>query len=270
MFETSPDPWPTDDPADLRPRYRLCRLAFGLGALALALQSADIALTIGSRFLEAPELSHLVGHPNWRLSVGTPITWGAFLSALLLVGRWRDLSWNRRAGLLLLLNALDVGFWASDNARLLGLALPPRRDNWLLHVCLAMQWVELMLFASLASEVSAHLGRPDAAEASRPARTMGLIGLGLWFVTLLACTVLVPGRWPVFQVRVLEVFLLLLASWALMAVMAFQVTVLCAHASRECGRLLSELARDPQEAHLPRPSAGPFEEPPSKRRDPWA
>ncbi len=264
-----PSDWLDNEKPDLRPRYRLCKLAFGLASMALGLQCADIALSLGAQFFGMADLWKLVHSPRWRLFVGTPITWSAVVGSYLLLGRWRHPGWNRRAGLLALMNAIDLGFWASDNGVLLGFQIPELQDPWLRYAGSVLQWFELMLFASLAAEVASHLGRAEATEASRLTRSFAMVGLTLWFIILLSCTAWFPARFPVFRVRSFEVFLLILGSQALLAISAFQVTILCLQASRECGRLLAELGPPDHGDDLLRSRSEAIDESHSKSDDSW-
>lgn len=270
MLDVTPPDWPYNEKPDLRPRYRLCKLGFALASLALGLQCADLALSLGAQFFGMVDVWKLVQSPRWRLLVGTPITWSAVLGAYLLLGRWRHASWNRRAGVLMLMNAIDLGFWASDNGRLLGLSIPELQDPWLRYAGSVLQWFELMLFALLAADVSSHLGRPESADGSRLARSFAMVGLTLWFLILLSCTTWLPGRGPVFRIRSLEVYLLILGSQALLAITAFQVTILCSQASRECARLLAELGPADHGDELLRSRSEGSDDPRSKSGDPWA
>lgn len=269
LDELSPD-WPEEKP-DLRPRYQLCKLGFALAAMALGLQCANLALVLSFQFFGLPEVGVLVQNPYWGLVVGTPISWGALVAALLLLGRWQHAAWNRRAGLLFLMNAIDVGLWASDNSRLLGLDLKLLEDPWLRYALSALQWFELMLFASLAAEVAAHLGRTEASDSSRLVRSLASIGVIFWFLILLNCSSWLPGRGPVFRIQSLEIYLLLLGSHALLGITAFQVTILCSQAGRECQRLLVELAaRSDQGDELLRSRSESSDDLWTESDDPWS
>lgn len=268
MLDEIPPDWPEEKP-DLRPRYQLCKLGFALASMALGLQCADLALGLSFQFFGLPEVGQLVQNPYWRLVVGTPISWGALVAALLLLGRWEHAAWNRRAGLLLLMNAIDVGLWASDNSRLLGVDLKLLEDPWLRYALSVMQWLELMLFASLAAEVAVHLGRSEAGDSARLVRSLAIIGVIFWFLILLSCTNWLPGRGPVFRIQSLEVYLLLLGSHALLGITAFQVTILCSQAGRECQRLLLEMARSEQDDELLRSRSESADDPWSESDDPW-
>lgn len=246
-----------DDP---KPRYRLCKLGFALGAIALGLQCASISLNIVALFGGVEELQQLVTNPTWDLLVGTPITWSALIGSYLLVGRWNEPRWNRRVGLLLLMNAVDLAFWASDNARFLGFTIPELQDPWFRHVGGVLQWFELMLFASLACDVLVHLDKTEAVEASVAARSFALVGLTLWAVRLLAFTNWGAGWPPQFRAMRPDALLLILGIEVILALTAFQGMLLNARASRECSALLDQLAKADRSHELLESRSEPFDD----------
>src|SRR5262245_27385964 len=111
--------WELDDP---RPRYRLVGGGFGLIGLALGLLSMDAALDFAWLLSWHPGLRALMGNPTWSWLVGTPITFASLIGSYLLWGRWTEPRWQRRAGLLLLMNTGDVGLWMTQHARDFGLS----------------------------------------------------------------------------------------------------------------------------------------------------
>ncbi len=180
------DPWssePLDHPSR---RYGICRMAFRLGAIAVGLQSADILIRIGSLFVWIFGMVLVAANPHaqpaflnqnlklmmmtqddrWGLFIGTPISWSAAIAAYLLIGRWNDAGWNRRAVLLALMNTFDVYLWASQNSEALGLPVPRIESVWVGYCVGVLQWFELMLFGSLAADVAGHLGRPEVEKKS--------------------------------------------------------------------------------------------------------
>jgi hypothetical protein len=228
-----------DDP---RPRYRLCQLGFGLIALALALLSFDTACTLGLIFTRNPGIQNLLGRKEWIWLVSAPITWGSLIGSYLLWGRWTEVSWQRRAGGLLLMNSVDAVIWAMNHAQDLGLAenqfgYPQLRRE----IAACFGWLEFMLIASLATDLSSHLGKHDAPDAGRSARSFAVIGLALWCVELFMMwaqwTHIVRPRRVMMQQRIL----LSIGSVFLTALTSFQVTVLCIAASRQCKRFVKEL-----------------------------
>jgi hypothetical protein len=224
-----------DDP---KPRYRLCQLGFGLIALALALLSVDLVCVLAMTFAPMQGLKALLDNPAWTWLVSTPITWASLIGSYFLWGRWNEPSWQRRAGLLVLLNASDAVFWALNHAQELGLAEKAFPYSWIrAQITMGFGWVELLLIAGLATDVSLHLGKADASDGGRSARSLSLVGMGIWlFLFAVESTWL---RMP-FRFR-LQMFLLHLGSLVLLTTASFQVTVLCAIASRQCKRFVAEL-----------------------------
>lgn len=260
------DPWSEESKApNPTRRYGLCRVAFWLGALAVGLQSADILIRVVSVFVQVffgmgmaranggaqagppgflnqnLKLLMLMNDDRWGLFIGTPISWAAALGALLLIGRWRESSWNRRVLLLVMMNLFDVYLWAEHNGPLLGLNVPQIDNSWVRYSVSVLQWFELILFGSLAAEVALHLGRQDAARMEQKSRSFAIVGLGIWTLVLLIGTHLRPGGLPAFQFRVREAYFLYMMSEVVLALTAFQVMILCMLASRDCSQILKEL-----------------------------
>lgn len=252
-----------DDP---RPRYRLCRIAFALASVALGLQAAQLALQLYVEFTSDRRLAQVLMHPQWNLWVGTALSWGAAIASYLLIGRFADARWNRRAGLLALMNSVDLLIWASRHASLLSLGdtLAVLRNPWLGQGLYVLQWFELLLFAELAAELGTHLGRAEARDTLQPARATALIGLAIW--SLYFCSfsaAYLRGRQVLGNPRwLMELLMLRLGFHAMLVVSAFLVTALCLTASRECRRLLDEFRVHDREG--PWPTARPEREPPGR------
>jgi hypothetical protein len=70
-------------------------------------------------------------HPWYPWLVGAPITWGSLVGSYLLWGRWSEPSWQRRAGLLVLMNGFDLLTWFLHNAEALGLPSDPQLQRLL-------------------------------------------------------------------------------------------------------------------------------------------
>jgi hypothetical protein len=236
-FETDDDP---------RARYRILRFAFALGAVALGIQSAEIALHLFVTFTGDAHIEKLLGLPGWRYWIGPPITFGAALSAYLTIGRFPDDSWNRRAILLSAMNTFDIGLWVADHAQELNLLNP--LVLWVKHPLIregvyVLQWFELGLFMSLASDLIRHLGRDSAIDLQRTGRATALFGLITWLVgygmAYAGATGMVRANRRFFR----QYHMLKLLSSLLLAMTAFQATVLCLVASRDCARLLANLRR---------------------------
>jgi hypothetical protein len=251
-------------------------MAFRLGAIAVGLQSADILIRIGILFAQIIGMAMAAANPHappaflnqnfklwklthdqhWGLFIGTPISWSAAIAAYLLIARWRDGSWNRRAILLAMMNTFDLYLWAAQNAKLLGLGVPTIDNSWVAYSVSVLQWFELMIFGSLAADVAVHLGRSDAARKEQKSRSFAMVGLGFWSLVLLIGTHLRPAGLPRFHLPpIREAFFLMLMSEITLALTAFQVMVLCLLASRDCGQILQELRKDDHEHALLKPQA---------------
>ena len=233
-----------DEPEDLRPRYRLCQAGFALLALGLGLLCGDAALDFAYWCSGSPAIAALVRDPLWTWLVGAPITWGTLVGSFLLWGRWTEPSWQRRAGLLLLMNGIDLVHWTLRHGDALGLRIGELPHGWLRsQLSGGMGWIELALSATLAADLSVHLGRKEAPDSSRGARALAMVGLVVWGLFFLQHTHW--RRWPLRPRNFLtpETYLLLIGQSLLLAITAFQVTALCILAARQCGHYLRELDR---------------------------
>ena len=234
--------WEGDD-FEHRARYRLCRAGFALAALGLALMSLDSACWLLTQFTRWFELLQLLRSPAWDWTVGVTITASTLLGPLLLWGRWSEPHWQRRAGVLVVLNLVDVGYWAWRHGDLFGLwrgAMPP---HWWLSTMLIIgsSWVQFGLFGSLAADLSAHLGAKPAPEAGQRARALAAAGAGVWLVALWHLTNW--RRWPLTPQFSPLGPLIWTGMTALRALAAFQVAALCLAACRDCARMLRDLDR---------------------------
>lgn len=230
-----------DDP---RSRYQLCRVGFGICAVVLILQGGNLACLLAAVFGDIPRLAALMQEPRWHWIIGTPITWGAVIGSYLLWGRWTEPSWQRRAGLLLLMNLIDGGLWVVEHGADLGLRQGDLRHTWLVdQIGSGQQWFELMLLASLATDLATRLGKAEAAETGRIARSLATAGAVLWVIVLVTTTDWARG-WP-FHVRplTLETLLLRCAGVFVLILTDFQVIILCVLAARQSGVHLRALAK---------------------------
>lgn len=242
-MDEQPNAW--DEFDDPRPRYRLCRAGFILCAAVLVLQAADRACLLAALFGDVHDLLKLVRHPLWGWIVGTPITWGAVVGSYLLWGRWNEPRWQRQAGLLVLMNLVDAGLWIVEHGDALGIRQGDVRYPWLIfQIGSGQQWFELMLLAGLATDLATHLGKAEAAETGRLARSWATGGAVIWSILLVTWTDWHRG-WPfLFRPLTLETYLLLRGSEFVLILADFQVIILCVLAARECRRHLAELGSD--------------------------
>jgi hypothetical protein len=265
-----------------RARVRACRWAIVLAAIGLALQTVDLALGRVVDFSRGrrPDptiraLATLIESPGWSWWVGSPITWCTVVASYLLIGKFRSPTWNARAVPLAAMNTVDVGLWLIAHARELGLGesvaqlLPPFS---VLRMGLeGLQWLELILFAALCAELGAKLGHPDMETAQHAARASALGGLIVWglnFAMLLHWATrnfrwVGPRRW-------MQWHLFHSMALVMLALTAFQATVLCLTAARRCRDWLRRQdAADP--ADLLTPQVDPyFDEWKARDRDAWS
>jgi hypothetical protein len=235
-----------------RRRYRLCMIGFGLTAAAILLLAIDSTLNLGMRF------SLMRGRPapwQWALStpayswlVGAPITWMALLGTYLLWGRWDNSSWQRRAGLLVVMNLVDSVLWAIDRGPELGLMAADAEHLWFrIKLAQALGWAEFALIAGLASDLAVHLGATQAAESSRTTRSLVAIGALSWMFVFIQGTNWGQPFWPLEPrpVRFAPGLLMFsLASLFIQTIVAFQVASLSFLAAARCRQVLAEIDRE--------------------------
>src|ERR1700678_3350967 len=97
-----------------RKTYQLCRLAFVITAVALVIASLTSLLGMYARFDRG--LSTWMAESVFFRWIDAPIVWGCAIGATLLFGRWNHVSWQRRTGLYLLMNFVDLGLWFVSRA----------------------------------------------------------------------------------------------------------------------------------------------------------
>jgi hypothetical protein len=226
----------------LQLRYRLCGLGFSIAGIALGLLCVSSALNLIVFLTGDMWLWGIQEQSWWSWLVGAPITCGALVGSYLLWGRWTDSSWQRRAGLLVLLNLFDFIIWTYYQGEMLGLRMGHLRHDWVINnLTSAFGWIEFLLFASLASEVAAHLGMPGATEAGQSASNFALVGL---LVSLIW-----RAGWPLepkIQGNPL-VHLMLLGFFFLRTICSLQVAALCLVAGRYCRKTCNELRKEEEE-----------------------
>jgi hypothetical protein len=232
------------EPIDPRRPYRLAGRGFALVALGLGLLCLSDVASLAYTFGMFPAYTKLVGSPAWTWGIDFPITAATLLGSLFLVRCWSVPSWVRRAGLLALMNGIDAVMWVLTRSEELGLNLATGLEahEWALRlVTLGLGWFELMLAASLAADVSAHLWNMRAGAAGRGVQVTALMGAVLWAVIVVTRTDW--EAWPIMPRPGAELFLLMLLQRLLVAIAAFQLTVLCLHASRQCAHYVKEWER---------------------------
>jgi hypothetical protein len=233
-------------PEDPRPRIRACQVGLGLIALALGLLCVSNAAFLSRMFGGGQAIAPILNHPLWRWGLGTTIPWAALLGSYLLWGRWRDGSWQWRAGSLVLLNGIDAGLWVLDNGADLGLKLPSIESHqWFTFILtLATGWLELGLTASLASEALKRIGQTPAEGVSIPrARAWSLVVVGLLMWLMIVVGLTVWWHWPMVprlgRGRGGELRLLVLLSIVMQTILTFQVCAQALGGSRLCRRAIA-------------------------------
>ncbi len=216
-------------------RYALCQAGLAITAVSIGLLCLS-SVILGSWILGARPFAERIHHtPFWKWGIDPLIPLTGLVGAYLLWGRWKLPSWQRRTGLLLLMNAVDVGLWVVLRADRLGLSVAPRvaELEWFLTVVsIGLGFFELILTASLAADVSLHLGHHSEARGGGLAEALAGLGVIVWL--LLATTQTRWSGWPpVFRpthdYRVLLSALILLRLGA-----TFLVTALCLATARYC------------------------------------
>ncbi|MBX6312894.1 MAG: hypothetical protein IRY99_08275 [Isosphaeraceae bacterium] len=231
--------WEFEDPT---PRYRLCQAGFGLIALAIGLLCADAALDLAWLFTGHRGILALTHDRLWTWLVGAPITWGSLIGSYLLWGRWSEPRWQRRAGLLVLMNTIDLVLWFLNHGDELGLWIGEVPHRWLRgNLAMGLGWAELGLMAGLAADVSDHLGKgPETIAGGTVAKSFAGVGAAIWALWFLGMTDW--GRWPLgHRWLTPPLYLLLVGSTLVLTLTTFQVAALSILASRHCGEFVREL-----------------------------
>jgi hypothetical protein len=254
------------DVENQRRTYQLCRLAFGALSVSFALFCVPSILELFTLF-HFPLIQQIQRSPilEW---IDTPIAWGSLLGATLLFGRWDNVSWQRRAGLLLVMNLVDVSLWFISRGEALGLRDWDVGHGWLrTNLAIALAWAEFALVASLAADYLVHLGIDPARESGKSARSMAATGAVLWILLFCEQTDWRAG-WPL-QHKLprglgirrfrpgMETLMLLNHGFRLIwTITLVQVTAMVLSATRESSRVLSEIERDSLTMPTYEPSSG--------------
>ena len=234
------------EPTDRKPRYRLLRVAFALGAISLGLLGLSGACEVMA-YLGDRDILNVVRSDLWDWMVGAPITWGSLFASFVLLGPFADLRWRRLAVLLLVMNAVDLGVWWLEHADAMGFrgnAIAPGQGGLLLATGRLLNLSELFVFGYLAREVLIHLERPESARAFDLVYWSVFTGIALH---LLFCLNLIHwqhggGFRFVPRIRNVETFFIYLAGIVAQTVSAFAVSYLCIQACHQSSQMLGELA----------------------------
>jgi hypothetical protein len=228
-----------------RQTYQLCRLGFAILSIALAVACLIRVLALPSEFGVGPFLPGLKESRFWHWS-DVPVVWGCLFGWYLLWGRWENPSWQRRAGLLLVMGLVDVVLWGLDHGPDFGLAVDDLVGHEWLRYSLgsALGWAEFALIAGLSCEVMVHLGVEAAAETGMATRALVATGAVIWMADF--CLQTDWRSWPLeFRgVRSPEAVLLRMGTSMIWTVALIQVTALSFAATRQCGEVLADMDRE--------------------------
>jgi hypothetical protein len=247
-----------------RKTYQLCRLGFTILAVALVLACFSSLLDLASRFVDRGMVTW-IRQSIWYQWLDTPIVWGCLIGATLLFGRWDHASWQRRAGLFLMLNLVDLGLWFVARGDVMGGGAAEFGHEWLREIMgAALGWGEFALISSLTCDYLVHLGVEHARDSDKSTRSMAATGAMVWLLLICQLTDWHAG-WPLQmqrQMRGLEGMLLMHGFKLIWAITLIQVTALVISAVRQSTEVIAEMDREDQENDLLRSrsdSPRPFE-----------
>lgn len=236
---------------DERPRFRVARVAFTLGGIALGLLAIDGFARTFARIQRDRGLERFLSSPLWDWAVGMPITLGSLFAAYLLLGRFAVEGWSRRAWLLAAMNSVDLLFWSADHAEILG--LPPGvqvLNDIRIRILLGtpLNLAELIVLSSLALSVIEQLSEGhDAAKRHRSTKIAASVSIIMWlFVQLNIWGFRFGWPPPFLGIRDFGTFQLYLGSNLALSVTSMLTTLTCFQAAFLCGRKLGQL----EEKHI--------------------
>jgi hypothetical protein len=231
----------------LRKTYQLCRIGFGINAIALVLSCLMSVLGLFRSFDR--RLVEWIFDSSWYQWIDTPIVWCCLIGTTLLFGRWNHTSWQRRAGLLLMMFLADVALWFLDRGDALGFHNVEVASHWFReNLKVALGWGELALLSSLSCHYLVHLGIEHAADSDKSTRSMAVTGAMVWMLLFCQLTDWHSG-WPLQPRRPhgLETILLLHGFQLILAITLIQVTALVISAAGQSRRVLAEMDREDEE-----------------------
>jgi hypothetical protein len=235
------------DRDQLRKTYQLCRVGFTLLALALVLACFTSLLDLFSKF--EPGLVIGIQDSPWYQWLETPITWGCLLGAALLFGRWDHVSWQRRAGLLLIMSLVDLAIWFIKKGDALGVNVGDGGSDWLLAtIGITLGWGEFALLSSLTCAYLVHLGVEHARDSDKSTRSMIATGAMVWLLLFCQRTNWAAG-WPLQPrgLRGLDGRLLHHGFSLIWTIALIQVTALVISAARQSSYVLEDMDREDRE-----------------------
>jgi hypothetical protein len=231
----------------LRKTYQLCRAGFGINAVALVLACLTSVVHLFRTFNGAL-VGWIVDAP-WYHWIDTPIVWCSLIGTTLLWGRWNHTSWQRRAGLLMVMCLADIALWFLDRGDALGFHGMEMTSEWFRHnLGQALGWGEFALLSSLSCDYLVHLGVEHASDSDKSTRSMAVTGAMVWMLLFCQLTDWHAG-WPLRPGRPhgLETLLLYHGSQLIWAITLIQVTALVISAAGQSSRVLAEMDREDEE-----------------------
>ena len=236
----------------LRKTYQLCRLGFMILAMALVIACVDSLLGLFGTFEPGPGLVTWIHGSAWYQWRDTPIVWGCLIGSILLWGRWDHASWQRRAGLFMAMNMVDVALWVMARGDAMGARVGEFGHEWLRgNLGLALGWGEFALLSSLTCDYLVHLGVDYARDSDKSTRSMAATGAMLWLLLFCQTTNWRAG-WPLQGQRPhrLEGLLLTHGFHLIWTITLIQVTALVISAVRQSTYVLEEMDRDDEDNDL--------------------
>jgi hypothetical protein len=230
----------------IRKNYQICRMGFGILSFALILASLTSVLATTYQFTHLDLIRRFFTSSFYRW-IDTPIIWGSLLGVTLLWGRWESSSWQRRAGLLLVMCLVDVVLWVMDQGSDLKLINRDFGHEWLRwKLGQALGWAELALLSTLACDYLVHLGAGYVRETAQSTRSLITTGAMIWMLLFCTQTNWQEG-WPLQPggaMRNPEGLLLTMGVVMIQTVVLIQVTALTMLATRQSTRILEDLDRN--------------------------
>jgi hypothetical protein len=225
----------------LRKTYQLCRIGFGITAIALV--AACVTSLVSLLPFVQRDLFLWINQSSWYQGLETPIIWLSLIGATLLWGRWDHVSWQRRAGLLLLMCLVDLACWFVKHGANLGLDNGHAGHEWFRsQLGEALGWAEFALLSSLSCDYLVHLGLEQAREYDKSTRSMAVTGAIVWMLFFCQQTDWGAG-WPLRQARRggVETLLLWQGTTLIWAITLIHVTALVIKATRQSTFVLAEM-----------------------------
>ena len=253
----------------LRKTYQICRIGFAITAVALVLACFYSLLSLYGRFDRG--LDTWIRESGLGQWIDAPIVWGCLIGATLLWGRWDHVSWQRRAGLFLVMNLVDVVLWFIAGPTRWGPRLGEFGHEWLRISLGTLSGGEnSRLLSSLACDYLTHLGVEHARESDKSTRSMAATGAMVWLLYFCQHT-----NWrrrlaaPIPPGPGARSFLVFYGYHLIWTITLIQVTALVVSAVRQSTTVLEEIERDDQESDLLAPRSEPLSNSASQRDDAW-